>query len=107
MKLQVRRIDLRLNPDVRKVIPRFFNTGEERSQALINRVLRISDKDANDLFAQVLNEFCTRYRNIRSVFEKHYELVKHLLPEKERSTLSKEKQLLIGSYFTMEYSLEH
>lgn len=107
MKLKANRINVRLNPDVRKVIPRFFNTGNERSLALIKRVLRMSDSEADNLLLQVYNEFSSRYRDIRTIFEKHFELIKHLLPQNEQLTISKEKKLLIGSYFTMEYSLEH
>ncbi|SEP21861.1 Predicted glycosyl hydrolase, GH43/DUF377 family [Niastella yeongjuensis] len=107
MKLQVNRINVRLNPDVRKVIPRFFNTGDERSLTLINRVMQLPDNQVNELLLQVQHEFHKRYSNIRLVFVKHFELIKHLLTEKECLALSFEKKLLIGSYFTMEYSLEH
>jgi predicted GH43/DUF377 family glycosyl hydrolase len=107
MKLPVNRINVRLNPDVRKVIPRFFNTGDERSRALIGRVMLLPDSQVSELLLQVQHEFRKRYNNIRFIFEKHFELVKHLLPEKERLALSNDKKLLIGSYFTMEYSLEH
>lgn len=107
MKLQVNRSNVRLNPDVRKVIPRFFNTGDERSRTLINRVMLLPDSQVNELLLQVQHEFRKRYSNIRLVFEKHFDLVKHLLTEKECLALSFEKKLLIGSYFTMEYSLEH
>ncbi len=107
MKLKVNRINVRLNPDVRKVIPRFFNTGDERSRTLIERVKQLPDNLVNELLLQVQNEFHKRYSNIRLVFEKHFDLVKHLLTENEFLALSFEKKLLIGSYFTMEYSLEH
>lgn len=107
MKLVVSRINVRLNPDVRKVIPRFFNTGEERGRALINRVLLLTADEVNEVLFQVQTEFSKRYSNIKVIFEKHFELIKHLLPEKELLELSVEKKLLIGSYFTMEYSLEH
>ena len=107
MTLQVNRINVRLNPDVRKVIPRFFNTGDERSRELINRVMLLPDSQVSELLLQVQQEFHKRYSNIRFVFEKHFELVKHLLPEKECLAMSNDKKLLIGSYFTMEYSLEH
>jgi len=107
MTLQVSRINVRLNPDVRKVIPRFFNTGDERSRMLIDKVMLLPDSEVSELLLQVHQEFCKRYNNIRLVFEKHFELVKHLLTEKELETASGEKKLLIGSYFTMEYSLEH
>lgn len=107
MKLEVSRSNVRLNPDVRKVIPRFFNTGEERGRALINRVLLLSADEVNEVLLHVQDEFSKRYSNIKVIFEKHFELIKHLLPEKELLELSIEKKLLIGSYFTMEYSLEH
>lgn len=106
MKLQVNRTGIRLGPDLAKVIPRFFNTGDERSLALIHRVLLLPDKEANELLLRVLDEFSTRYRDIKAIFEKHFNLIRHLLPEKEQFTLSKERQWLIGSYFTMEYALE-
>ncbi len=106
MKLHVNRTGLRLNPDFKKVIPRFFNTGDERSRALVNKVLQLSDKETNHLLLKILNEFSARYRSIHAIFEKHFELIKYLLPEKEQLNLSEEKKLLLGSYFTMEYSLE-
>jgi predicted GH43/DUF377 family glycosyl hydrolase len=65
------------------------------------------DKEANKIFLDVYNEFADRYKDIRAVFEKHFQLVKHLLPNEAQETASMEKKLLIGSYFTMEYSLEH
>jgi predicted GH43/DUF377 family glycosyl hydrolase len=107
MKLQVKRSDLRLNPDEKKVIPRFFNTGAERSQTLINRVMLLPETEVNELIRQVIKEFADKYSNIQSIFEKHFDAVKHLVPAEGRDTISHEKKLLIGSYFTMEYSLEH
>ena len=106
MKIQVDRTRIRLNPDFKKVIPRFFNTGIERSEALIDKILHISDSEVNKLLGQVVNEFHNRYQDIQEIFEKHFALIKNLLPENGETVLSKEKQLLIGSYFTMEYSLE-
>ncbi|OQP68583.1 glycoside hydrolase family 130 protein [Niastella populi] len=107
MRLQVSRTNVRLSPDVRKVIPRFFNTGDERSRTLISRVLSLPEEEAKALLHQVQHEFSNRYSNIGLVFEKHFDLVKHYVPEKIMPVLSIEKKLLIGSYFTMEYSLEH
>lgn len=106
MKLQVNRINVRLNPDFRKFIPRFFNTGDTRSRTLINRIIEMPDQEATHLLSQVLDEFSARYKNIHTIFTKHFGLIKHLLTEQEQSGLSVEKKLLIGSYFTSEYSLE-
>lgn len=106
MKLHVQRTKLRLDPDFRKVITRFFNGGDDRSLVLLNKIIPLPEQEAQQLLSQVLNEFSSRHRDIGSVFEKHFELIKRLIPEKERLSLSKEKKRLIGSYFTMEYSLE-
>jgi predicted GH43/DUF377 family glycosyl hydrolase len=106
MKLHVNRINLRLGPDFKKVIPRFFNSGIERSRILIDRVLHLSAEETEALLNQVLVEFSSRYRDIKSIFDKHFELIRHLLLEPEQKNLSDIKKLLLGSYFTMEYSLE-
>jgi predicted GH43/DUF377 family glycosyl hydrolase len=106
MKLHVNRINIRVNPDFKKVIPRFFNTGDQRSHTLISKILEMPDNEANNLLQQIFDEFSARYKNIQAIFVKHFELIKHLLPEKDLLVLSNEKKLLIGSYFTMEYAIE-
>lgn len=106
MTLKVNRLNVRLNPDLTKVIPRFFNTGNERSRGLIHKIIQLPAEETINLALQVQKEFSPRYRDIRSIFNKHFELVKHLVPEQVVQQLSDEKKLLIGSYFTMEYSLE-
>jgi predicted GH43/DUF377 family glycosyl hydrolase len=106
MKINVNRIGLRLNPDYKKVIPRFFNSGIERSRILIERVLNLPVQEAEELLNQVLAEFSPRYRDIRTIFIKHFELIRYLLLDTEQQHLSEVNRLLIGSYFTMEYSLE-
>src|SRR6478609_4760049 len=106
MSLAVTRSNIRLNPDYKKVIPRFFNTGDVRSQSLIQKILQMKDDEAFTLLHHVLDEFSLRYRNIDSIFLKHFELIKHLLSGEEQLALAENKKLLIGSYFTMEYSIE-
>ena len=106
MKLHVNRINLRLNPDFKKVIPRFFNSGIDRSRILISRVLALTEEDASSLLNKVLEEFSPRYHRIEGIFVKHFELIKYLLHPAEQESLSEQKKLLLGSYFTMEYSLE-
>lgn len=106
MKLAVNRINLRLNPDFKKVIPRFFNTGLERSRVLINRVLDLPESEAEKLLNQTLEEFSPRYLDIHSVLVKHFELIRYLLQDSEQQAISRVKQLLLGSFFTMEYSIE-
>lgn len=106
MTLAVNRINLRLTPNYKKVIPRFFNTGNERSLLIINRVLAMSNADAEALLEHIFIDFSSRYRNIKAIFLKHFNLTKYLVTQTAFEQLTEEKMLLIGSYFTMEYSIE-
>src|SRR5438045_2261492 len=106
MALLVTRTNIRLNPDYKKVIPRFFNTGNERSLLIISSVMQMNDEDAEKLLSHILDDFSNHYKNVQSIFLKHFNLSKHLLPADEQGALSESRKLLIGSYFTMEYSIE-
>ncbi|MCU7549266.1 glycoside hydrolase family 130 protein [Chitinophagaceae bacterium LB-8] len=105
MAIPVNRTNIRIHPDYKKVIARFFNTGNERSLLIINKVMQMDDKDAEIVLSNIFKEFSNRYRNIYDIFLKHFALVKDLLPLNEQHAIS-EKKLLIGAYFTMEYSIE-
>lgn len=107
MKLTVKRLPIRLQPDAKKVIPRFFNTGDARARRLIERVLLLPDQQVSALLQQVQAEFGDRYSNLVAIFEKHSNEIAHLFPTDGQPGLCRDKKLLIGAYFTMEYSLEH
>ena len=49
-----------------------------------------------------------RHRNISKIFEKHFSKVAHLFSALgvDPETISETRKILIGSYFTMEYSIE-
>ncbi len=68
----------------------------------------MSAKEVNSTLHATLREFAKRHRSISRIFEKHFDQVKHLLDEsaKDEKKLSLKRKLLIGSYFTMEYSIE-
>lgn len=103
--LKVRRLPLRFVSDERRVISRpFCPGGETRIRAVIDRVSRLSEEDVECLLAGVLENFAGRHKDIESVFEEHYRAAV-ALTEQPRD-ISRPRRLLIGSYFTMEYSVE-
>src|SRR3954454_23768450 len=106
MALTVSRSNVRLIPDHKKVIPRFFNTGNERSLLIIERVLKMEPSIAEGLLKDTLNYFSSHYRDIGHIFLKHFHLTSYLITQTEQQHVSETKKLLIGSYFTMEYSIE-
>ena len=68
----------------------------------------MSEEDASAALNQTLREFAKRHRSISGIFEKHFERIKYLLKEFkiDEKQIGEKRKLLIGSYFTMEYSIE-
>jgi len=107
--IEAERKDIRFYPDSGRVIARFFLPGgEERAKNIIGMVLALSDDEIRFTLNQVLVNFSQRHRNISQVFKNHYDKVQYLLEQMDidHEQLSKETKYLIGSYFTMEYSIE-
>jgi predicted GH43/DUF377 family glycosyl hydrolase len=108
MKVSVIRKNIKFLPDSSRVVARYFNSGDQRTKELVNRILAMSNFDACHILEQVNREFARRHRNISSIFYKHYDNIKHIIEEMQISEaeLTEDKKMLIGSYLTMEYSIE-
>jgi len=109
MSYIVNRKSTRLFPDPKRVIARFYIPGSlERANSLIQKVLELDEEEVNHILIQLLRNFSARHRNISKIFEQHfYKIITELkIDSKEIQAISKNKKLLIGSYFTTEYSIE-
>jgi len=108
MQVTVNRKDLKFLPDSSRVIARFHFTGDERASNIIRSVINMSDNEASTALKQVLRDYAMRHRNISKVFENHFNKIAHLLAQLkvDPENLDFPHKLLIGSYFTMEYSIE-
>jgi len=109
MAITVKRIPVHFYPNSKRVIARHFMPGElYRAKTIIQKIMSMSDEDAQITFQQVLRNFSKRHRNITNIFENHFNNVIYVLKELniDPKSLSLENRLLIGSYFTMEYSIE-
>ncbi len=108
MRIPVNRKENRFMPDPRRVIIRYFDNGIDRTIALVERVLAMPEEDAESALMHTLREFCRRHRNITNVFNTHYSRVKSQMDSLKipLTGLSEEKKLLLGSFFSLEYSIE-
>ena len=113
--IAVRRLPLVLRPDASRVLVRPFlptMTGPKsinpndapRALKILTRILSLSDEQVLEILGEVFHEFGNRHQRIREVFVERFEQVKGYLPSDR--PMSEERKLLIGSYFTSEYSLE-
>jgi len=113
--MNIRRQELELRPDARRVLLRPFMasvvvkpTGHaEPSRRLLDilaRVLLLDDATVESTLENVLHEFHDRHEDIRAIFLDRFNKMAPLLPVD--GAVTEPRKLLIGSYFTNEYSLE-
>jgi predicted GH43/DUF377 family glycosyl hydrolase len=103
--LAVKRLPVTFASDNRRVITRFFDPGgQARIQNVVERVKQLSDEEVTRLLEEVFRRFRTRHSSIASVLEQHYQNAMALIGAPTDADLN--RRLLVGSYFTMEYSIE-
>ncbi len=103
--LHAKRIGPTLTPDRSRVLLRPFRpTTDDISRRIVARVMALPEEEVAKLLAQVLGEFANRHEHVEKFFRARYELVKIYLESGARP--SSERQMLIGAYFTHEYSPE-
>ncbi len=100
--------------DNTRVIARFFQPGnEDRILDIVQRVQDLSDDTITLLLIKVKKEYADRHRDFERILMHHFDelthlfgqqIVQHIIPDIE--ALSSERQLLLGAYFTLEYSVE-
>ena len=104
-KLKIKRKKKRILRDASRVIARpHIPGGEDHRRRIIQHIIDLADTESEDLLTPIMLDFSERHKNIRRVFERHFDLVKDYLPPD--LVLGDTKQALIGAYFTMEYSIE-
>jgi predicted GH43/DUF377 family glycosyl hydrolase/CheY-like chemotaxis protein len=109
MPVTVNRKTTSFYPNPKRVITRYFMPGQEsHARNIIQKVLSVSGEEHQALLNQILRNYSHRHRNITRIFEQNYNKIGHLLEEIsiDASTLPMEQKLIIGAYFTMEYSIE-
>ncbi len=110
-RIAITRTSHRLLPDARRVIANPYLPGQEivqeadsRAGLLMHRILAIPEAQVASVLAEIVADFSFRHRGLEEILQCHFELVAHHLGP--ATHLSRERRLLIGAYFTHEYSVE-
>lgn len=108
MAVAVNRKKVIFSPDPSRVIARFLHLSDDRSANIIRQVLALPEKEVKTAMSQLLRGFSRRHRNISHIFEKHFERLAPIFDKIDvnKEDLTASQRALIGSYFTMEYSIE-
>ena len=108
MRLSIERKNVKIYPNVKRVITRFFFAGEKRAEEVIQRIVKMNQQEVLTTILPVLQEYSKRHRNISRVFYRHYERLQSMFQQIGllHDEPDKYRKLLIGSFFTHEYSIE-
>ena len=102
--IDVKRSTVVLDPDRTLVLPRPFRLmSDQRSYKITARVMALSESAVHTLLEEIRAEFGDRQLAIDAFFQRRFEEVRPFLNGQK---LSEERKLLLGGYFTHEYSLE-
>ena len=99
------RQNITLYPDSKRVLLRPFHTMKrQRASEICAHVMALSEAQVDALLRQLWSEFEGRHKNLRGFFRNRFEEARpYLLSD---LVISEERSLLIGGYFTHEYSYE-
>lgn len=103
--MKVHHSSIILKPNNNRVILRPFEPlNKERIKKIIERINDLTEEEVIQEYESVKNLYSLRHKNIEKFFIKRYNEVKKY--SSINGNISEIKKLLIGSYFSNEYSLE-
>jgi predicted GH43/DUF377 family glycosyl hydrolase len=101
----------RLRPAASRKLCRLFVPGQEtlirgepRVMAVIDRVLDMSEEDAETTLTRTLARFSGQYRDLAATLEQNFDQIEHRLGSNIR--VGRARRQLIGAYLTQEYAFE-
>ena len=108
MRLSIHRKAVKVFPDSKRVIARFFFNGDERAAYLLKKLLEMDNETVFSIVSPLLQDYSKRHRNITQKLLKHCGKVRHHIEKAGANfdELSDYTKYLIGAYFTHEYSIE-
>lgn len=106
--LNIQRKQCYFKPNLKRVLARYFNLGPDRMIKVILRIDGMSKEEKKITLSQLLRNFSNRHRSIVRVWENSFQHIEFILSHESLKNLvfNSEDRLLIGAYFTMEYSIE-
>jgi len=103
--IYAKRIGPTIKPDHSRVLLRpFCPTTDDIARRIVQRVMGLTDEQVATEIRSVLGEFADRHQEVEGVFWKRFDEVSLYLDP--AATPSHSRQILIGAYFTHEYSPE-
>ena len=103
--IAVSRSNMKIQANPQKVVARFLKYGGEgRIRRIVSAVMSMEDRAVEVILFQVLEEFEHRHTDFKGILLENFGNIKEYAAD--FSPIAPSRKLLLGSYFTHEYSVE-
>jgi predicted GH43/DUF377 family glycosyl hydrolase len=104
--MKINKSPIRLYASEKAVILQFLHLpGQERVENVVKKVACFSEEEVGSNLAIAIEEFGSRHRNLINGLSDHFKLVSQQY-DGDLSWFSENRKLLLGAYFTKEYSIQ-
>src|ERR1700733_6282587 len=104
--MKISKQQIRLHASAKAVIALFLNLpGDSRASNLVQRVKSLTENEVRNCLEKLTADFGGRHRDMRHILLDHLARIEND-PAFDLSLFSKERKLLLGAFFTKEYSIQ-
>jgi predicted GH43/DUF377 family glycosyl hydrolase len=100
----VERLSIHFKADNKKIVLLPFSISSDRAKKVIKRVNSLSEKEVSISLKEIYSNFSKRHKYFKRIILSNYSLIENFIVDS--SVLSKKRKLLLGAYFSKEYSIE-
>jgi predicted GH43/DUF377 family glycosyl hydrolase len=105
-KAKAIRQDLAFLPDESRVITKLFGLDKIRIYKIFDRILKLPEKERKSILTRTIKNFEKRHKNVKRIFKDNFDEINRRLDITIYNDLPLDDKLLVGAYFTLEYSIE-
>jgi len=98
--------NISFSPDESRVIAKRLHLDELRTKKIIEDICNIPEEKSKKLLDEILKNFKRRHKNLKRILKNNFDKIIADLDGNDYDHLNIENKLLIGAYFTNEYSIE-
>src|SRR5689334_15322176 len=103
--MKVIKNSIRLHASAKGVITHFlYLPGKNRIVNVVKRLASLADEEVERCLDKVMKDFIARHRNIEETFLSHFNRIGSQ-SQLDLSNFSAKRKLLLGAFFTKEYSI--
>ena len=96
--------DIKIKPNAKRVILQELSLNELRAKNVISKILGLDKIEVSIILKKVIDDFSTRHIKLEDKLLNNYSKMSQNI--KDADSLSIEQKMLLGAYFSKEYSIE-